>query len=103
MFVIGMVYGGGRFWNRWQKPDQRFIDAVPMCDETRSNVESCMSNCDVDGFFVHWGNVPQGTMARMWMDQCLSLRENDYFIQLEPSEWDGCMFLKEVGPATPVL
>ena len=55
----------------------------------------------MENYFVHWDKFPRGVPARMWLNESASLRENDYFIKLEPVEWNACVFLRQLGPATP--
>lgn len=100
-FVIGMCYGGGRFWNKWQQPPNMFVDSIPPWDITRRSLEKSMSNCGNGNFFLNWSKAPQTFECQHWMQTVFSMRENDYFIQIEPREWDSCIYLDIVNPATP--
>lgn len=101
-FAIGMAYGGGKFWNKWQKPSDRFMDSVPPCDnKTSPSLENSLKKCFGNrNFILPWGNVSKGSKAETWKRTSFSLRENDYFIRMEPDEWDCCIYLDTVNPAT---
>ena len=94
-FVIGMCYGGGQFWNKWQRPDERFIDDIQ--EAKLDGMESVMSKIGKKQFFIHWKQAP--VEALPWLNSELTLRENDYYTIIEPYEWDACIYLNEVSPA----
>ena len=100
-FSIGMAYGGGQFWNRWQKPEERHVDSVPACGEGGSLERTLQQVCAGRNCLLPWSRVPDRSAAEAWTRTTLSLRENDYFIRLEPCEWDCCIYLDRVKPATP--
>ena len=100
LFVIGMTYGGGKFWNKWQTPSDRFIDSIPPWDNRGRSLEKSLNKCGINNFFLHWATAPLSSAAQNWIRKTFSMRENDYFIQIEPSEWDSCIYLDIVGPAT---
>ena len=54
----------------------------------------------MNNFFLHWGRAPPNLEYQIWMQNTFSMRENDYFIQIEPIEWDSCIYLDTVSPAT---
>lgn len=95
-FVIGMAYGGGKFWNKWQKPAKRFIDDIQPAKE--DGIEATLKTISDKPYFIHWEKAPRN--AREWLNKELSLRENDYYTKMEPIEWNACIYLDEVGPAT---
>ena len=43
-------------------------------------------------------NSPLGSL---FSNSTYLMRENDYFIKIKPMEWNGCIYLHEVDPATP--
>ena len=56
-------------------------------------------------YFIHWNpllhndSVP---FANLCLRSLFSMRENDYFIKIRPMEWNACIYLDEVDPATPI-
>ena len=103
-FVIGMAYGGGKFWNKWQKPTERFIDCIPPYGNQKNpSLENSLKKvCENGNFLLPWEKVVKGSKSENWIRSTFSLRENDYFIQLEPSEWNCCIYLNNVSPATAI-
>jgi erythromycin esterase-like protein len=103
-FSIGMIYGGGQFWNNWQRPEERFIDSIPPWDGERRSLEKSLSKCEKKNFFLNWGKALSSSNFEFqyWMQSVFSMRENDYFIQIEPREWDACIYLEKASPATAV-
>ena len=103
-FSIGMIYGDGKFWNKWQRgPGERYIDNIPPWNGKQMSLEKSLSKCGKDMFFLHWQNALDTSLeCHYWMQYLFSMRENDYFIQVEPREWDACIYLQHVSPATPV-
>ena len=100
-FSIGMVYGKGKFWNQWQRPTDRFVDVVPCWHRERRSLEKSLSKCGNFNFFLNWGKAIRSSFeCQYWMSSTFSMRENDYFIQLEPREWNACIYLDETNPAT---
>ena len=102
-FSIGMVYGGGQFWNKWQRGQkERFVDDIPSpCSGNQMSLEKSLAKCQIDKFFLPWKKaLNQSLECHYWMQYLFSMRENDYFIQIEPREWDACIFIKDVSPAT---
>merc|ERR1712130_640340 len=100
-FVIGMTYGSGKFWNKWQRPSDRFIDSIPPWDNKKMSLEKSLNKCGINNFFLHWAKAPSSSVSQYWMQKTFSMRENNYFLQIEPREWDSCIYLDIVGPATP--
>jgi|GEM_PF-6385881 len=96
-FVIGMCYGGGQFWNKWQRPAERYIDTIqaPKAD----GMEVPMKALGKKQYFIHWETAP--AQAKVWLNNSLYLRENDYYMRIRPAEWNACIYLDEVSPATP--
>jgi erythromycin esterase len=95
-FVIGMCYGGGKFWNKWQRPTERFIDDIQAAKT--DGMEAAMSAIGKEQFFIHWDKAP--LEAWPWLNNQLTLRENDYYTKIEPREWNACFYLHEVSPGT---
>lgn len=101
VFVIGMVYGGGQFWEKWQLgPTHRTVSAVP--PYRPDGLEDTLGRLPHDNFFLYWDQA-KGTEAQPWLDSLHSMRENDYFINICPREWNACIFLKQVSAATPLV
>ena len=100
-----MIYGGGKFWNNWQRRQgtDRFIGDIPKCDTSRRSLEKSIDKCGINNFFLHWAKAPPSFECQNWMQQTFSMRENDYFIQIEPREWDSCIYLDQVSHATPAV
>lgn len=95
-FVIGMCYGGGKFWNKWQRPTERFVDNIQ--DFKKDGIEATMSTIGKKPYFIHWEKAP--LEAEPWLNKITTLRENDYYTLIEPIEWNACFYLNEVNPAT---
>ena len=104
-FIIGLVYGKGKFWKNWQKPAERSIDVVPE-PKKEGGIEPILSAVNKSNYFIYWEKlfVKDGFPApNAVLMSTLHMRENDYFIKIKPMEWDACIYLNEVGPATPYL
>ncbi|MFT2091516.1 erythromycin esterase family protein [Paraglaciecola sp. 2405UD69-4] len=97
LFVIGMAYGKGEFWNKWQKPENRFVDKIPASRE--GEIEQTLGKVGTKNYYINWEQAPAGPAK--WLDSSFLLRENDYFIELKPKEWNGIIYLDSVSPATP--
>lgn len=97
-FVIGLAYGGGKFWNKWQKPAERFVDTIQAAKT--DGIETTMCAIGNKPYFLHWEKAP--SKAQAWLNQESTLRENDYYTLMEPIEWNACIYLNEVNPATAV-
>jgi erythromycin esterase len=95
-YVIGMCYGGGKFWNKWQRPAERFIDDIQAAKV--DGMESVMKKLSDKNYFVNWAKAP--VEALPWLESETCLRENDYYMKMEALEWDACFYLHEVSPAT---
>jgi erythromycin esterase-like protein len=98
LYAIGMVYGGGHFWNNWQSPSRRFMDTIPT--PASGNIEPVMQAISTQDYYINLENTPAATHS--WFKENTMLRENDYEIKMKLSEWNACFFLNEVGPAEPV-
>lgn len=98
LYVIGMVYGGGHFWNNWQVPSKRFMDTIPT--PPNGSIEGVMQAISTKDYYINLENTPSATHS--WFKENTMLRENDYEIKMKPSEWNACFYLNEVGPAEPV-
>lgn len=95
-FVIGMCYGGGKFWNKWQRPAERFVDDIQ--DAKLNGMEATMGAIGKKQYFIHWDKASVETWP--WLDNELLLRENDYYTIMEPREWDACFYIETVSPGT---
>lgn len=102
IFNVGMIYGGGTFWDKWQKPEERRVATVPSPKEA-NGLEATMKVISLEtgmkNFFVHWERAPVESMA--YLNAVSTIRENDYFINAFPLEWNGCIYLDHVTHATP--
>ena len=96
VFAIGMVYGGGEYWKDWQK-GRNVRRTAPIPPNGESGLESTLGKLSKERYFLPWRSGPES-----WLSSLCSMRENDYFINIRPREWDACIFLKEVHPSTPV-
>ena len=102
VFIIGLLYGGGMYWKDWQHPAKRSIAPVPPSDEEKG-IEHILSAVGVLQYFLHWEiffHLPLSTGMDFSMST-FSMRENDYYIKIQPMEWNACIFLDRVDPATP--
>mmetsp|Transcript_24550 Transcript_24550/g.52896 ORF Transcript_24550/g.52896 Transcript_24550/m.52896 type:complete len:114 (+) Transcript_24550:271-612(+) len=101
MFNIGMVYGGGTFWNKWQRPHERLVEAIPHPKEDGLEfvMKQISRETSIPNFFLHWESLPKE--ALLYMNEVAIIRENDYFIRAKPLEWNGCIYLDTVSHATP--
>jgi len=103
MFNIGMLYGSGTFWNKWQKPQERFIDTSPLTPNDNDGLENVMKQIskesNMPNFFLHWEMAPKE--AWVYLNEASTIRENDYNIRAYPLEWNGCVYLDIASPATP--
>lgn len=95
-FVIGMCYGGGQFWNKWQRPAERFIDDIQPAKA--DGMEAVLNAIGKKQFFIHWEQAPVETLP--WLNSELTLRENDYYTKMEPGEWNACLYIDVVSPGT---
>jgi len=98
LYVIGMIYGGGLFWNKWQVPSKRFIDTIPT--PAKDGIEAVFQAISTQDYYINLEKTPSETHA--WFKENTMLRENDYEIKMRPSEWNACFYLNEVNPAEPV-
>ncbi|KAL7534673.1 hypothetical protein ACHAWF_004911 [Thalassiosira exigua] len=101
LFGVGMLYGSGTFWNKWQTPQERFVDASPSSRDDGLEVvmKQISKEANLPNFFLHWERAPQE--ARAFLEAEASIRENEYYIHARPLEWNGCIYLDKVSPATP--
>ena len=102
LYVLGMLYGGGKYWKNWQKVENRSIADIP---ESKPNgIERVMLETELSNSFIPWIKFAEPTSAASleFLTTDTVMRENDYFIQIMPGEWNGVVFLPEVDPATPV-
>lgn len=95
LFVIGMTYGGGTYWSKWQVPTRRAVDTIPPTDS--AGLEQTMAAIASQHHYLGFDHVPLA--AYDWFYHPTTIRENDYNIILQPSEWDACIYLHEVHPA----
>lgn len=95
-FVIGMCYGGGKFWNKWQKPQKRFVDTIQ--PYKTNGMEAVMKAVGKKQYFIHWEKAP--LKAHYWLNNLTTLRENDYYTNMKPLEWNACIYLENVNEAT---
>lgn len=96
--VIGTVYEGGEYWKQWQKgPEVRHVASIPAAKD--DGIEQVLGEVLGDNYFLPWNKAPLS--AQEWLSSLCVMRENDYFINIRPMEWDGCVFLRSVQPATP--
>eukprot|EP00090_Calanus_glacialis_P038531 TRINITY_DN67215_c0_g1_i1.p1 TRINITY_DN67215_c0_g1~~TRINITY_DN67215_c0_g1_i1.p1 ORF type:complete len:443 (-),score=78.45 TRINITY_DN67215_c0_g1_i1:116-1444(-) len=104
VFIIGLIYGGGKYWKDWQKPETRTIAEIPAAKE--DGIESIMSTVRHPDFYVQWDKISDLHQREglEFMMSTFIMRENDEddFIKLRPMEWNACIYLNEVDPATPV-
>lgn len=98
LYTIGMVYGDGYFWNKWQVPENRFVDTIP--SPLDDGLEPVMQAIAAKDYYLNLENVP--TTTHSWFRENTMLRENDYEIKMKPSEWDACFYLNRVNPAEAV-
>ncbi len=103
LFNVGMVYGGGTFWNKWQQPNERFVDNIPSFDQQKG-LEALLKGVSgaigAPNFFLLWEKAPPDTW--LFLNSVSLIRENDYFIKAFPLEWNGCIYLDNVTHATPI-
>ena len=104
VFIIGLVYGKGKFWKNWQKLAKRSIDVVPE-PKKEGGIEPILSAVNKSNYFIHWEEllVKDGfSVPNVFLSLTFFMRENDYFIKIRPMEWNACIYLNEVNPATPL-
>lgn len=95
LFIIGMTYGGGSYWDKWQMPTHRVVDTIPPTDP--EGLEQVMAAIAPHHHYLPFTDAPLETYN--WVYSNTTIRENDYNIVLQPSEWDACIYLHEVHPA----
>lgn len=95
LFVMGMTYGQGQYWSRWQLPSRRKVDSIPPADS--NGLEQVMAGIAPQNYYLNFKKAPLQTYN--WLYQNTTIRENDYNITLQPAEWDACFYLHEVRPA----
>lgn len=100
VFNIGMIYGGGTFWNNWQRPNERVVDTIPPPKEDglEATMKEVSEKTGMKNFFIHWEIAPSD--AYVYLHSVTTIRENDYFIRAFPLEWNGCIYLDRVTHAT---
>lgn len=100
MFNIGMVYGEGTFWDKWQRPNERVVATIPppKDDGLEATMKEISEETGMKNFFIHWELAPSD--AYVYLNSVTTIRENDYFIRAFPSEWNGCIYLDHVTHAT---
>ena len=104
-FSIGMLYNEGKFWNNWKRPDERFVDICVPWDTKSNSIEGTLSKCydKRTSFFLHWGKLLslKSLECLYWLRKDDVIRDDDSFYNIQPIEWDACIFLQDVSPATP--
>jgi erythromycin esterase len=102
LFVLGMAYGGGRFWKDWQLPAERSVHDIPATKEGgfETLLTQASREASADQYLLPLRT--ESAAAKAWLETTTVMRENDHFITLEPREWDALIYLDQVGPATPV-
>ena len=100
MFNIGMVYGGGTFWDKWQRPNERVVAPIPPPKEDglEATMKEVSERSGMKNFFIHWETAPSD--AFVYLNSVTTIRENDYFIRAFPMEWNGCIYLDHATHAT---
>ena len=102
-FSIGTAYKTGKFWNKWQSPSERYVDECVPFNTEKPSVENCLVQCGTSNFFLNWKDASSYSLeCSYWMSTTISIRDDDSFYEIEPIEWDACIFLEQVNPATPV-
>jgi erythromycin esterase-like protein len=102
LYTVGLVYGGGEYWKDWQKGvEQRTVAPVP--DPRKNGLEltlgSLVKTAEAQQkLFIPWDEAP--VEAWPWLQSCCSIRENDYFLKIKPSEWNSCIYINKVSPST---
>ena len=102
LFMIGLVYGSGEYWKDWQKgAEHRCVAPVPRPHEDglETVLGSLVDKKSLPMCFVPWAKAPVG--AWPWLQSFSSIRENDYHIKIKPLEWQACLYIDKVSPATP--
>jgi len=101
VFNIGMIYGGGTFWDKWQRPNERIVAKIPPPndDGLEATMKKVSEKSGIKNFFLHWETAPSD--AFVYLQSVTTIRENDYFIRAFPLEWNGCIYLDHVTHATP--
>mmetsp|Transcript_20497 Transcript_20497/g.29340 ORF Transcript_20497/g.29340 Transcript_20497/m.29340 type:complete len:214 (-) Transcript_20497:473-1114(-) len=101
VFNIGMIYGGGTFWDKWQRPNERVVATIPppQNDGLESTMKEISEETGLKNFFIHWELAPSD--AYVYLHSVATIRENDYLIRAFPLEWNGCIYLDRVAHATP--
>ena len=92
VFNIGMIYyGGGTFWDKWQRPNERIVATVPPPndDGLEATMKKVSEKSGIKNFFLHWETAPSD--AFVYLQSVTTIRENDYFIRAFPLEWNGCI------------
>ena len=104
-FSIGMLYNEGKFWNNWRKPNERSVQNCVQWSTKQNSLEGSLNKCHATqtSFFIHWGKLlfSKNIECQYWMQNELFMRDDDSFYKIQPNEWDACIFLEEVNPATP--
>lgn len=95
LFIIGMTYGSGSYWSKWQVPSRRVVDTIPPTDP--KGLEQVMAAIAPQHHYLQFTDAPLETYN--WLYSNTTIRENDYNIVLQPSEWDACVYLHKVHPA----
>ncbi|MFK7799182.1 MAG: erythromycin esterase family protein [Aureispira sp.] len=95
LFIMGMTYGQGQYWKNWQLPSRRKVDTIP--PTAPNGLEQVMAAIAPQNYYLHFKKAPLQTYN--WLYHNTTIRENDYNITLQPSEWDACFYLHEVSPA----
>jgi len=127
---IGLAYGSGKYWKDWQQgskkrtmatipPSKEFgleqtLGSISLASATNANQNKNSRNSSTL-CFIPWSKAllkPCATSTcssssnvsnyRPWLRSVSSLRENDYFLKVRPIEWDACVYIDKVDPATPI-
>ncbi len=56
LFVIGMTYGGGSYWSKWQLPARRVVDTIPPTDS--SGLEQVLAAIAPQHHYLSFANAP---------------------------------------------
>lgn len=100
-FNIGMIYGGGTYWDKWQQPNERIVATVPppKDDGLEATLKEVPEKAGMKNFFIRWETAPSD--AFVYLHSLTTIREIDYFIRAFFLEWKGCIYLDNMTHATP--
>lgn len=90
-YTICGIYARGKCWENWSS-EKKTIENIPKYK--KDGLESILDQ-QQDSCFIDWSSCP-------FLNFQTTVYEDNAFMIASPKEWDGCLFFKNISPATPI-